>query len=302
MRGPITPCHSPACPHQHGDVSALEPGREDTGTAGFPPCSALGKQPLRRCDNKGFIKESGEEQGRAKSCWWQLPAPSREGTRVPLAPAPRLHPGSGASARQPLLLGGPRGFSYNLFCKVDFPPSPSIPYQLLERLEQQVALEPVHPRGNKIPEKERSKEPVPPHLPMAAEIQDSKHPSHGGQVAPDSLSLAGTLSQNLVITWTRFLPKILIQRMLLTSREPWCWRQGEDAPRLHGDEGCGQMLSLGMSLQGHTPSPQTLQHPKLVGFWCRGAADPWGHGAETAFLPAPPNRRVTFLSVPSPSF
>lgn len=174
----------------------------------FPPRSALGKQPLRRCDNGGFIKGFGEERGREKSRWWQLWTPSRlschcrEGTWVPPAPARQLHPGSSCRWRVP------GAFPTAWFSGWVSTPLPLHSLSAVGETGAASGSRACAPTGNKIPEKDRSKEPVPPRpTPTAAEILASKHPSRRGQGAPDSSSLADTLSQTLVITRTTFLPK-----------------------------------------------------------------------------------------------
>lgn len=142
--GPSPPATPLPIPAGTGTGTVAEPGREDASTAGCPPRSALGQQPPRGCDNGrgGGIQEFGEEQGRAKSGWWQLPAPSplswhhREGTWVPPAPAPRLCPAAPAA-------GGSQGLFLQFVFSgwISLPPPP-----FLIGWEQRAALEPPHPR------------------------------------------------------------------------------------------------------------------------------------------------------------
>ena len=119
--------------------------------------------------------------------------------------------GTTASSRLSCLCPGvpaAGGFSYSLFFRVDFPPSPSIPYRLLERREQRAALEPVHPREIRSRRMTGARSRfLLAQRPRQQKSWPGKHQSRRGQVAPDSLSLADTLSQTLVITRTRFLPK-----------------------------------------------------------------------------------------------
>lgn len=269
---------------------ALESSREDTSTGrGFFPHRLCPWQTTAAGILSGTLEKSGEGQspaGGSSQHHHDSPSITEKGLgchqpwhhgfiqalmALPMPSSCWGVPGSFPTAQ----LSGGRG--------VRSLPSPSIPHQLAKPQEHPQEMTSQRRTGA------RSWFLLTQHPQPQKSWPVNTHPSG----SPDSLARTDTPSQSQIS------PKILIQRMLLTSRgcsygpgdvlmDQGAPVWGQDAPQPHGDEKCGSMFFLG---PGILPLPPCSTQ-SLPAF----GAEMLGHGAGTAFLPAPPNRMRTFLS------